>query len=129
MRRRLLDGMEVFTPEEVGVDIDDVVYEDADAPAPQECLTPEEFEQAAIVYNSAQKLLLLLQDEGFTELMRILEENAQHHADAERRYTSLDANKIIGFRMNRIAADHALNFVKELLDSAKITPRPVMASK
>ena len=131
MSRRLIDGMVVNVPDEdapfVGVDIEDVMYEDQDAPAPQECLTPEEYEQAAQTYNSAQKLLLLLQDEGFVELLRLLKENADYHAESDRRYAGLDITKIQGLRMDRIAADYALEFVTNLLDSAKITPRPVLA--
>ena len=126
MSRRLIDGMVVEGPDDVGVDIEDVLYENRDVPAPQECLTAEEYEQAANLYNSAQKLLLLLQDEGFVELQRLLQENADYHAAADRRYAGLDEKKILGLRMDRIAADYALKFVTNLIESAQATPRPIL---
>lgn len=130
MARRFIDGMAVNVPDEdapmVGVDIDDVVYEDQEASGVVECHSTEEYEDAATAYNSAQKLLTLLQCEGFGELGRLLNENAEYHAAAERRYTANDAAKIDGLRGNRVAADYTFKFVTNLIENAKQTPRPVL---
>ena len=131
MPRRRIDGMDVHVDEndapQVGVDIEDVLYEDQENSGTIFCQNTEEYEQASLAYNSAQKLLLLLQCEGFPELMRVVSDNAAHHADAERRYTKLDMVKIQGLRMDRIAADYVEKFLTVLIEDAQATPRPVMA--
>ena len=134
MARRLIDGMVVNVPDEdasqVGVDIDDAMYAAAgggDELPPNEVYTAEEYEQAMEAYNSAQKLLLLLQCEGFAELGHILQSNAERHGDAERRYTGLDEKKVLGLRLDRIAADYTLKFVTDLIENAQATPRPILA--
>jgi hypothetical protein len=131
MPRRLIDGIEVNVSKEdaplVGVDIEDVLYEDSEDSGTVECHTAEEYEQASLAYNSAKKILTLLQCEGYVEQMRLVAFNAAHHAEAERRYTRLDETKIMGLRMDRIAADYVEQFLTQMIDDAKATPRPIMA--
>jgi hypothetical protein len=130
MPRRRIDGMDVHVDDNdaplVGVDIEDVLYEDQTDVGTVDCHTTEEYEQASRAYNSAQKLLLLLQSEGYVEQMRIVKENAQVHADAERRYTGVDEKKILGLRGNRVSADYVETFLTGLLEDAKGTPRPIL---
>lgn len=132
MARRLIDGMVVDVADEdaplVGVDIEDVLYEDQESAGTVDVFTPQEYEEAATEYNRAQKLLTLFQCAGFSELIGTLQSNANHHAENDRRYTALDITKIQGLRMNRIAADYAFKFVTDLLDTAKQTPRPILKS-
>ena len=124
MARRLIDGMVVNTSEEVGIPIEDVGYEPSAEDT--DVYTVEEYDQALEAYNSAQRLLLLLQCEGFAELGSILQASAEQHGDAERRYTGLDEKKVLGLRMNRISADYALKFVTDLIENAQATPRPIL---
>jgi hypothetical protein len=131
MARRLIDGMSVHVPNEdaplVGVDIDDVVYEDQESAGVIVCHTAEEYEQYSLAYNRARRLLTLLQCEGYVEQQRFFREYAEQHAAAERAYTSLDEKKIMGLRMNRIAADNVVNLSTQMIEDAKATPRPIMA--
>jgi hypothetical protein len=136
MARRLIDGMVVNVPEEdapqVGVDIDDAMYAAAgggDELPPNEVYTAEDYAQAIEAYDSAQKLLLLCQCEGFTEQMRYLKENSDFHRAAELRYTGLDATKVLGLRLDRICADHALKLITELIENAQATPRPIFVQQ
>ena len=125
MARRLIDGMVVNTSEEVGIPIEDVGYEQSAEDT--DVYTVEEYDQTLEAYNSAQRLLLLLQSEGFSELGNILQANAERHGDAERRYTGLDEKKVLGLRLDRIAADYMLKFVTDLIENAQATPRPILA--
>ena len=131
MSRRRIDGMDVYAADEdaplVGVDIDDVVYEDQESAGVIVCHTTEEYEQHSIAYNSAQRLLTLLQCEGYVEQMRLFREYAEQHAAADRAYTGLDEKKIMGLRMNRISADNVLNLSTQMMEDAKSCPRPIMA--
>lgn len=131
MARRRIDGMDVHVDDAdaplVGVDIDDVVYENEASRGLIICHTTEEYEQCSLVYNSAQKLLTLLQCEGHVEQMRLYREYAEQHATAERSYTGIDEKKIMGLRMNRIAADNVVTLSTQMIEDAKATPRPIMA--
>jgi hypothetical protein len=131
MSRRRIDGMDVHVPDEdaplVGVDIEDVLYEDQESGGVIVCHTTEEYEQHSLAYNSARRLLTLLQCEGYVEQQRLFHEYAEQHAAAERAYTNLDEKKIMGLRMNRIAADNVVNLSAQMIEDAKACPRPIMA--
>ncbi len=126
---KFIDGMRVFVdPKDdgpnVGVDIEDLLYEDRDTPDPTECDTLEEFQSAMIEYSSAQLLKFLPQNEGYAELVKIAKQRAKDAWEAERRYTGPDVLRQTVLRQNRIIADCVLAFVCTTVENAALVPRP-----
>jgi hypothetical protein len=131
--KRMLDGMAVWTPDEdtvtfvdeqVGIPIDEVLTSEEE-PETAEVTSPEEYQAALIYFESAQKLALLPHTDGYPELIRVLQENAEAHAAAERQYHGTDERKIKHLRLARIRADYALEFVSNTVVDSVSVPRPV----
>lgn len=134
MPKRMLDGMAVWTPDEdkvtfvdeqVGIPIDDLLSSEEE-PELNEVSTQEEYAAAMIEFESAEKLALLPHTDGFPELIRVLQGNAEAQAAAERQYRGTDERKIAHLRLARIQADYALEFVSNTVEYSTSVPRPVL---
>src|ERR1700677_25955 len=105
MAKQFIDGMVVEASEQVGIDIEDVLYFDAATDnGTTECFTAQEFKAAHAVFDSAQIPNTLLMHEGYRELLRLADESSLLARNAETQYSGIDESRIKTLRQARVIA-------------------------
>lgn len=125
MAIKFIDGMRVVVPDVVARDIDDVMYEDADNPTEfLDCISPEEYQTAMAQYNGDKLITNLPQHDGYIELQRRLDLEAQEACYAQTQYMGTDQNKKDMLDLKRQIKVYTAKRVREVVEDAALTLMP-----
>jgi ribosomal protein L4 len=124
MARRFIDGMAIVTSDQIGIDIEDVLYSDDAGTA--DCFSQEEFSVAQKAYETAQLIKTLALSEAYQELAKLASEESINARLQENNYDGVDSIRIATLRQRRIVADHTLDFVRNTVENAASVARPVL---
>lgn len=86
----------------------------------------EQYKESKEYWDDAQLLKELSFHAGYRKLFQTAVNNANYHARARRRYQGVDDTKIAELLLNERKADAIVEFLRNQVDDAVNTPRPIL---